>query len=161
MPKKHHRKPSRLPQILAIGGLALLVVAILAFKEKPPAVAPTNANPNNKFAATAATESAQAQLARSLAENRPTLAFFHSDTCHQCQVMMETVSQVYPDFAETVVLVDINVYDENNEALLNRVGLQFIPTLIFYDQTGEEQVSVGVMEAKQLRQTLADLAEGD
>jgi thiol:disulfide interchange protein len=75
--------------------------------------------------------------------------------------MMETVAQVFPDFAEAVVLVDINVYDESNEALLKRVGLQYIPTLIFYDHTGKEQVSVGVMEAEQLRQTLAALAGGD
>ena len=44
-------------------------------------------------------------------------------------------------------------------ALLEQVGLQYIPTLIFYDRTGKEQVSVGVMEAEQLRQTLAALAE--
>jgi thiol:disulfide interchange protein len=151
MPRKHHRKPSYLPQILAIGGLALLVIAILAFKEKPQAATPT----------ASASDSAEVRLDRALAENRPTLAFFHSNTCHQCQVMMETVAQVYPDFAETVVLVDINVYDESNEALLKRVGLQYIPTLIFYDHTGKEQVSVGVMEAEALRQTLAALAGGD
>ena len=151
MSKKHHRKQSRLLPILVLGGLALLVVAILLLKPEPQIATPT----------ASANEYAEAQLDRALAENRPTLAFFHSNTCHQCQVMMEIVGQVYPDFAETVVLVDINVYDENNDALLKRVGLQYIPTLIFYDQTGQEQVSVGVMEAEQLRQTLAALAEGN
>ena len=151
MPRKHSRKPSRLPQILAIAGVVLMVIAILAFKEKPQATTPAS-NPN---------ESPQAQLDRSLAENRPTLAFFHSTTCKQCIVMMDTVEQVYPEFSTTVVLVDVNVYDENNQALLQRVGLQYIPTLIFYDMTGQGQVSVGVIEAEQLRQRLAALADGD
>ena len=151
MPRKHSRKPSRLPQILAIVGVVLMVIAILAFKEKPQATTPAS-NPN---------ESPQAQLDRSLAENRPTLAFFHSTTCKQCIVMMDTVSQVYPEFSTSVVLVDVNVYDENNASLLQKVGLQYIPTLIFYDRTGKGQVSVGVLEADQLRQTLATLAAGE
>ena len=150
MPRKRRRKPSRLPQFLAIVGVALLVVAILVFKEKPQAATPA-ANTN---------ESPQAQLDRALQAGQPTLAFFHSNNCQQCIVMMETVAQVYPEFVDSITLVDINVYDENNQALLQRVRLQYIPTLVFYDHTGQGQVSVGVMEAEQLRQTLAALAEG-
>jgi len=151
VPRKHRRKPSRLPQILAITGVLLLVGAILVLKEKPQAASPT-ANTN---------ESPQAQLDRALSENRPTLAFFHSTNCHQCLVMMEVVAQVYPEFDDSITLVDINVYDESNQALLQRVRLQYIPTLIFYDKTGQGQVSVGVIEAEQLRQTLVALAEGE
>jgi thiol:disulfide interchange protein len=151
MPHKDNRKTSRLPKILAIGGIVLLVIAILALKEKPQTATPA-ANPN---------QSPQAQLDRALQAGRPTLAFFHSDNCQQCIVMMETVAQVYPEYADSVTLVDINVYDESNQALLSRVGLQYIPTLIFYDHAGEEQVSVGVMETEQLRQTLAALAGGN
>jgi thiol:disulfide interchange protein len=151
MPKQHHRKPSHLPQFLAIGGVALLVLAVFAFKEKPQAAVPT-ANP---------IEPAEAQLDRALADHRPTLAFFHSNNCKQCLIMIETVSQVYPDFSSSIALVDVNVYDENNAVLLKRVGLQFIPTLIFYDHDGNEQVSIGLMEAEQLHQTLVTLVEGD
>ena len=149
--KRHRHKPSRLPQILAMVGLALLVIAILVFKEKPQVAAPA-ANPN---------ESPQAQLDRALQAGQPTLAFFHSTNCQQCIVMMETVAQVYPEFLDSITLVDINVYDKNNQALLERVRLQYIPTLVFYDHTGRGQVSVGVMEAEQLRQTLAALAGED
>ena len=151
MPKKHHRKPSKLPRLLAIGGIALLVIAILALKESPQEAAST-ADPN---------EPAEAQLDRALQDGQPTLAFFHSDNCQQCIVMMETVAQVYPEFAGSIALVDVNVYDEGNQALLQRVRLQYIPTLIFYNHNGQGQVSVGVMEAEQLRQTLATLADGD
>ncbi len=75
--------------------------------------------------------------------------------------MIKIVEQVFPEFRESIILVDINVYDERNASLLRQVKLQYIPTLIFYDKTGKEQVTVGVMEAEQLRQNLAALAEGD
>ena len=150
MPKKPLHKPSRWPQILAVGGLALLVMVILLFKPKPPASTPA-----------AAGDLPADQLQNALAEHRPTLAFFHSNNCHQCIEMTKIVAQVHPEFGDTITLVDVNVYDERNAPLLEQVGLQYIPTLIFYDKTGQRQVSVGVMEAEQLRQTLAALARGD
>jgi thiol:disulfide interchange protein len=141
-----------MPQVLVIGGVILLIFILLFFKQgrNPPATP-----------AASAVELPTAQLDRALQAGQPTLAFFHSNNCQQCIVMMETVSQVYPEFSASVAMVDVNVYDENNAPLLKRVGLQYIPTLIFYDHTGKEQVSVGVMEAEQLRQTLAALAGGN
>ena len=75
--------------------------------------------------------------------------------------MIKTVNEVYPEFSTSLVLVDINVYDPKNRSLLQRVGLQFIPTMIFYDREGQSETQVGVIEAEQLRQTLAALVEGD
>lgn len=57
--------------------------------------------------------------------------------------------------------MDINVYDEQNQALLERVKLQYIPTLIFYDRDGQAETHVGVMEAAQLSQKLVELAGED
>lgn len=151
-PKRHRRKPSRAPQYLILGGVILLVVLILFIKPD---------RNSSDASATGNEDLPAAQLDLALAENRPTLAFFHSDNCYQCLVMTNTVAQVFPEFKEAVTLVDVNVYDERNNELLKRVGLQYIPTLIFYDPSGKEQVSVGVMEAENLRQTLASLAEGD
>jgi hypothetical protein len=150
--KYRRHKPSRTPQLLVIGGVGLLVIMILVFKQ----IRNTSINPEVGVG-----ELPVMQLDRALRAGQPTLAFFHSNNCQQCIVMMETVAQVYPEFSQTIELVDINVYDENNAVLLNRVGLRYIPTLIFYDHTGNGQVSVGVMEADLLRQTLAELAEGD
>jgi len=150
--KHRHNKPSRTPQYLIIGGVILLVITLLAFK---------NYRNSTDDAVENAGELPTAQLDRALQARQPTLAFFHSDNCQQCIVMMETVAQVYPEFNGSVTLVDVNVYDENNAALLNRVGLRYIPTLIFFDRTGEGQVSVGVMEDDQLRQILAILVEDD
>lgn len=146
---RQRHKPSRLPQFLILGGIVLLAILILALKEGK---APADAAP----ASTSALP--EAQLDRALQAGQPTLAFFHSNDCQQCIIMMEVVAEVYPEFEKSVTLVDINVYDDRNLALLQRVRLQYIPTLIFYDRTGKEQVSVGVMEAELLRQTLAALA---
>ncbi len=150
--KRNRHKALRLPQFLIIGGIILVVFVILIIKQGQKPVDTQMVNPANT-----PTE----QLDRALQSGQPTLAFFHSNNCQQCIVMMDTVAQVYPEFTESVTLVDVNVYDEQNEALLKRVGLQYIPTLIFYDRSGRGQVSVGVMEAETLRQTLAYLAEGE
>ncbi|RPI87446.1 MAG: thioredoxin [Chloroflexi bacterium] len=150
MLRKHRRKPSRLPQILVISGLALVILTIFAFKEKPKAESPS----------TGSTDPAEVQLDTALEKSLPTFAFFHANNCQQCILMMEIVAQVYPDFEKDVTLVDINVYDEENQPLLQRVRLQYIPTLIFYDQNGQSTTHVGVMEAAQLSDTLAALAGG-
>ena len=73
--------------------------------------------------------------------------------------MTEIVQQVYPDFADAVALVDVNVYDERNRDLLQRAGIRVIPTLIFIDRTGQGQGYTGVMEPDALRAELETLAE--
>ena len=148
MPKKNHRNPSRLPQLLILGGVILLAWVVLAFKDQSPAAdtpISTSALP-------------QAQLDRALSAGKPALAFFHSNNCQQCIIMIDTVERVFPEFTNHVALVDINVYDPNNEPLLEKVRLQYIPTLVFYDQQGQEETFVGVMEADVLRQRLRSLA---
>lgn len=98
-----------------------------------------------------------AQLDRLLAAKQPTLAFFHSNNCKQCLTMMEVVEQVYPEFANSVALVDVNVYDERNAALLQRARIRAIPTQIFFDRSGQGRVVLGAMEPEQLRQELQTL----
>jgi len=98
------------------------------------------------------------QLDHYLAEGRPILAFFHSDTCAKCIEMTRIVEQVYPDFADRVALVDVNVYDESNQSLLGRAGIQVIPTVIFIDRDQQGQVHAGVMLAETLREHLDALA---
>jgi hypothetical protein len=101
-----------------------------------------------------------AQLGRLLAEGKPTLAFFHSNSCDQCIQMTKIIQQVYPDFASSVALVDVDVYDDRNGGLLRKADIRYIPTLIFHDRTGRTQTSVGVMEPARLRQQLLLLGEG-
>lgn len=145
--KKRHKSSSRWPQLLIIGGVIMLALVILALKgqSQPEAPASSSALP-------------QAQLERALSAGKPVLAFFHSNNCEQCLIMIERVEQVFPEFVDSIELVDVNVYDPKNEPLLRKVRLQYIPTLVFYDQSGHAQTYVGAMETSALRQRLNVLA---
>ncbi len=147
MTDKDHGKPSQLLQLLIISSVILLALVVLALKDRPQPETPASSS-----------TLPEAQLERALSAGKPALAFFHSNSCEQCIIMIDTVKQVYPEFSSSVALVDINVYDPNNEALIRKVRLQFIPTLVFYDHDGQEQTHVGVMETEALRQRLMALA---
>jgi thioredoxin-like negative regulator of GroEL len=145
---KKRRQPSRMPQFFTLGGLLVLVAAILILKEKPqPAPLVSNSD-----------MLAEVQLDLALEARQPVLAFFHSNNCQQCLIMVDTVAQVFPQFQDAVTLVDIDVYDEQNSALLRRVRLQYIPTLIFFDRNGQAEPYIGVMEASQLSRKLEMLS---
>lgn len=146
--KKRNPKPSRLPQYLILGGILVLVIVMLVMKKEsaPPAAAATGS------------ELPQVQLDAALNAGQPVVAFFHSNNCEQCLIMMDTVEQVFPEFSSLVALVDVNVYDPNNEPLLRRVRLQYIPTLIFYNRKGQSETFVGVMAAETLQSRLTTLA---
>jgi thiol-disulfide isomerase/thioredoxin len=147
MPNKTDEKPSHVLRYLILTGVILLALGVLALKDRsrPEAPKSTSALP-------------EAKLERALSTGKPALAFFHSNNCEQCIIMIETVDQVYPEFVGSVDLIDVNVYDPKNELLLKKVGLQYIPTLVFYDRSGKSQTHVGVMEADTLRQRLNSLA---
>ena len=150
--KSRHKKTNHEPRILIVAAVLVLAAVVLLLKE---------GRSTQTEGTTGSGESPAAQLQGALAEHRPTLAFFHSTTCHQCIEMTRIVAQVYPEFGHSITLVDVDVYAEANAPLLQQVRLQYIPTLIFYDRAGTGQASVGVMEAEQLRQTLAALVGGD
>ena len=105
-------------------------------------------------------ESSEAHLDRLLEEGQPVFAFFHSYTCYQCTEMDKIVQQVHPAFAEQVALVDVNVYDDANQTLLQRAGIRVIPTLIFIDRAGAGQVYNGLLPAERLQEALTTLAAG-
>jgi len=151
MPKKRRpKKANGQPRILILAGVLALAAAVLLLKgDKSPAAGNSDAG-----------ELPAAQLQTALSEGRPTLAFFHSTTCYQCIEMTGIVAEVYPEFGDSIALVDVNVYDERNAALLQQMRIQYIPTLIFYDRTGKGRIAVGVMGAVELRLALAALAEG-
>ena len=102
----------------------------------------------------------EAQLERHLTAGKPTLAFFHSNSCVQCIKMMEVVEQVYPEFDGSVALVDVNVYDQANARLLQVARIRAIPTQIFFDRTGQGTVIMGAMTPDQFREQMQTLAGG-
>lgn len=149
-----HKALLRWSQIAILGGIALLVLVLVTAKAQP-------AGPSSSPGPAAIAEAPEAALDRALAASQPTLAFFHSTTCASCIEMTAIVADVYPEFQGTVTLVDVDVYDDRNEALLSRARIVSIPTLVLFDRAGTSQWFPGVMDADQLRQHLQALAGGD
>jgi thiol-disulfide isomerase/thioredoxin len=149
--KQRMCKISHLPQLLALSGFAVLVISLLVVKSYQDDTQAASFTSDPK-------QLAEVQLDQALEAHLPVLAFFHSDNCEKCLIMMDTVAQVYPEFQEKVILLDVDVYNDLNQPLLRRVRLQYIPTLIFYDRSNAFEVNVGVMEADQLRARLSAIS---
>lgn len=94
------------------------------------------------------------QFDEALTRKDPIFVFFHSNNCLPCMEMMKLVDQVFPEFKDSITLVDVNVYDEKNLSLLQRFGIQTIPTQAFINRTGGGKKAVGVLSASQLRELL-------
>ncbi len=145
------------PQVAVVAGLVILIGGVLIAKQTQSAALPTVTAPSPTRVASLPPGLPEQQLDQLLAEKRPTLAFFHSNSCQQCIQMTEIVKQVYPEFASSVALVDVNVYDDRNARLLQRSRISVIPTLVFFNRMGQRQVATGVMQPAQLRQALQAL----
>ena len=174
----------RWPQVAVVAGVLILVGLVLLLKSQSadhPLVTASKSLPTGSLIeaegqaqATAGLDQERgaitptarpielpaAQLDRLLAAKQPTLAFFHSNNCKQCLTMMEVVEQVYPEFAGSVALVDVNVYDSRNAGLLQQARIQAIPTQIFIDRMGQGRVVLGAMDPDQLRRELQALVGG-
>ena len=161
-----HQQQVKLWQFLILGGVAVTVIAILLIKQAPAQQAPT-ALPSASLpsaslapAVQVTNELPQVKLMHALQARKPTLAFFHSMTCASCKEMTAIVEEVYPDYADTVALVDVDVYDERNAGLTRSAGIRAIPTVIFFDRSGASKVHMGVLAADDLRQILAAMKQG-
>jgi thiol:disulfide interchange protein len=178
-------KPGRfsitLTQALTLGVVLILAGLILLVKNYQPGVTPTTetaisvktaaevaaATPNLFLEAVTnspekdppvAEVLPEVQFDQHLAAGKPVVAFFHSNNCVQCMKMIEVVEQVYPAFADTVALVDVNVYDPQTQSLLQRAGIRAIPTMIFVDAADQGQGIMGLMEPDAFRSELQRLA---
>ncbi len=149
--------------VLILASVVLALGAILLLKEgRPPTSTIVNPPPGSAAPAGSATAvgSAADQLQAALAANKPALVFMHSTTCQSCIDMMHVVDQVYPEFAAQIALVDVDVYDEANEPLMQVLGLRYIPTIVVYDRAGKAAQNVGAMKADAFRTFLRQRALG-
>lgn len=148
--KRSKAKSSKaLPTILILAGIFILIAVVFSSKSRPAQQMVTNAN------------SLETQFDQYLKEGKPIFAFFHSTDCQSCVDMMAIVDQVYPEFEDTIALVDVNVYAPANQNLLRRVKVYSIPTQVFIDHNGQGKVAIGVMSPDDLRNQLLVLAESE
>lgn len=131
---------------LAIVGLLVAVIVLFWLKGQPES-------------AKESSEAPQEQLSLALEAGKPVLAFYHSDNCEACIEMIDIVNQVYPEFENEVVLIDIDVNDPKNKRLVRKVGLTAIPTEMFYDRSGNERKWIGAMQPDTLHEALADISK--
>jgi thiol-disulfide isomerase/thioredoxin len=149
--------------VLILATVVLAVGAILLLKEgRPPTSTVVDPQSGSSSPAGGATASGSAadQLQAALTANKPALVFMHSTTCQSCIDMMRVVDQVYPEFAAQIALVDVDVYDEANEPLMQALGLRYIPTIVVYDRAGKAAQNVGAMQADAFRTFLRQRALG-
>lgn len=142
---KKHKSNSKIPLIIVITSLFVVVAIILLIKSGTTEDQPTGSS------------NAEATLEQLLSEGKPTFVFYHSTDCNTCKIMMATVAEIYPEFQESVALVDVNVYDSINQNLLQKAQIHSIPTQVFIDSEGNSSVIIGVMEPEVFRQYLASL----
>ena len=175
---EHQRMPSQsvtvrrrtggVLSILILATVVLAVGAILLLKEGRPPTA-TVVSASDVSAATVSSASSSAgpaggsavdQLSRGANEKRPALVFMHSTTCQSCIDMMKVVDQVYPEFKDQLVLVDVDIYDEANGPLMDSLGLRYIPTVVVFNSKGKASQNVGAMKADAFRTFLRQRALG-
>ena len=94
---------------------------------------------------------------QAIMNGNPIMVFVHSNDCDPCIEMINIVNETYPKFQEEIVLIDVNVYDDHNQGLISQLRINYIPTLLFYNRSGEEMTHVGVMESKDLREKLSQI----
>jgi len=138
--KKPSQSPNRWP--IALIAVAVVVVAIIAGK------ALLTPKPIN------AGDPVQVQLEQALAQKRVTFALFHSKTCIPCREMVNNAMVVLPEFKGKITFVDVDVYDDANLSLLQRMQIRVIPTTVIFDRTGQGKVFQGVLAPDELRTEL-------
>jgi len=163
--------------VLVIASIGVVIFGIVLLKERPQqAVALSAAQASNPAAVSGPTAarasnpaavngpfkptSPSTQLDQALAAGQPVLVFMHSTNCQSCIDMMKVVDQVYPEFAGQIALVDVDVYDDANGPLMQKLGLRYIPTVVAFDKTGKSSQNVGAMKADAFRTFLRQSALG-
>ena len=151
------RKPSLklnwIPMLLGVASVAIVIAGIALLKAQNAPAAAIAGVPGGALPAD--------QLNESLAQGKPALVFMHSTSCQSCIDMMKVVDQVYPEFAGQVTLVDVDVYDDANLPLMQKLGLKYIPTVVVYNTQGQSWQNVGLMQPEEFRKQLRQRALGE
>lgn len=100
------------------------------------------------------------QVAAYRAEGLPLVVFFHSPDCSSCARVQNALDQVYPDFKDTVALLDLDVTNRRERPFVDASGIITTPTLLFIDRSGAQKLFAGEIDPDALRQELAALAGG-
>jgi thioredoxin 1 len=87
-----------------------------------------------------------------LKSDRPVLVDFWAEWCAPCRMMNPTVAALASEFAETAVVVKVNV--DENPSISQRYGIKGIPTMILFKGGKEEERVVGATSKEALSRLL-------
>lgn len=97
----------------------------------------------------------EAALAQAKAEGKPVLLKFGSGTCIPCKQIEENINTVKPEYEGKVAFIIVDVYDQSENNLTSKYGIQTIPTTFFLGKDGAiVSNQVGVLTPDQLKQQL-------
>ncbi len=105
-------------------------------------------------------EPAAAKLVVHRAAGDAVVVFFHSPDCSSCEQVRSSLDAVYPEFKNSVVLLDVDVTEMRERPLVEQIGVQTAPTLLLVNANGEEKMIVGEISPQDLRAELSALAGG-
>lgn len=81
----------------------------------------------------------------------PVIVDFFATWCPPCKRLSPLVDQLQREFRGKVIIYRVDV--DKDAALAQRMGIQAMPTLIFFTKQNTKYVSVGFMDYDQLKQT--------
>lgn len=73
--------------------------------------------------------------------------------------MMGVVADVFPEYENEIALVDVIVSEQRNRSLMERYGIRAIPTLIFFNASGQAQTIVGALEPQDFQDMLESIVK--
>lgn len=86
---------------------------------------------------------------QTLAQGKPTVVEFGSDSCASCKKMTQTLQQLQHSHGNDVGIVNINIIKQPEYT--RRYGIMLIPTQVFYNAQGEEiERHMGILSAEEI-----------
>jgi len=89
-------------------------------------------------------------------EGRPVLLELQSPYCLACVAIKPAVDRIENEWRNQLAVRRVNVRSADGRELMSRFRVEYTPTFIFFDATGQEQWrSVGQVDDAQVRSSLA------
>ena len=93
--------------------------------------------------------------------NTPQMIKFASSMCYDCQRLQDVLKDVYPNFANKVVLTEISVQNNSSavQNMIKKYRVKLVPTSVFIDKDGKVVNQVeGYIDKDTLEKYLSEIS---
>ena len=93
--------------------------------------------------------------------HQPQMLKFTSRMCYDCQRLEDVVKNVYPQYADKVVLTEVSVQDNSSsvQTMIKKYQVKLVPTSIFLDKDGNIKNRVeGYIDNEKLSNYLSEIS---